>query len=168
MKFLLFTLTLFISVIFTQPVFAEDCTSVPLQPKILLKITDIYDSLYLFLLVDPTKQITHKLNRADLLYKQAQKNPNNSHLAYVYGLRAENQITQTVNLIRNLATTASLNIDDIETSLQNHLDIAVNMQTKCDWTQIQQFIKNNRTTIRLLYYLRLPNDDTMQLLRGNQ
>jgi hypothetical protein len=154
---------LLLAITFPQNIYAKDCGALPTKDKLLLKASDIHDSVMLFLLMDPKQQMKYRLNRANRLYQEAQKTPV-ENLSYTYAVRAEDHMTRFVALLRWLSTTKDVEIDAIEQSILEHAQIVDSMKSDCDWPTIGKFIQSNQKTIRQLHYLRLPTDTQMKLL----
>ena len=167
MKLLIPILVLSVLMTFVPFTFAADCSSISTNNKIFLKLSGIKDTVQLFLLMNPGKQIPYRLARADALYQQS-RIASDENLAYAYVLRGEDHMTRLVSLMRTMSNSESLDIQKLEQSVKAHAEDVTNMKSACDWQTIKQFIQGNREIMQQLYYLRLPTDTNMHLLKENQ
>jgi|GEM_PF-2588286 len=143
-------------------IFAEDCTTLSPQQKIILKFDSMKNSLRYSFILDSNKKIDYQLKLADTLYSLAAKTTD-PNLAYTLSLRAEDQITQSVQALQQLPNSAHFDLSSFEQYRIAHKNIIMHMTGNCNWKQIDDFIESNFASVKKLYFSKLPTDTGMQL-----
>lgn len=138
-------------------IFAQNCNQITAKDKVWLKLSDLKDDIYLFLLGDPNKKIKYHLTEADSLYALA-SNTIDPPLAFALSLKAENHITQIPKLLQNLRSTQTFDMNGYEKQKAAHKSLIRQMKSDCEWNLLLGFIDSNYETVKEIYVANLPTD----------